>query len=65
MKKILFWLGIAALIVLLFLLISWPFMALWNYVMPVVFGLTTINFKQALALLIIAHMLFYNGSNTK
>ena len=44
-------LGIA---ILLSIVIAFPTMSIWNYVMPVVFGLSKISFWQALALLILA-----------
>jgi membrane protein implicated in regulation of membrane protease activity len=34
------------------------FMLLWNWLMPVIFGLVTVNFWQALVLLVLARLLF-------
>jgi hypothetical protein len=36
-------------------------MALWNYLMPVIFNLPAINFWQALCLLILSRILFSGG----
>jgi len=46
------------LIVIAVLVAAAVLMALWNYVMPVVFGLRRITYGQALALLIISAILF-------
>lgn len=43
-----------------------PFMWLWNWVMPAVFGLATINFWQSLGILILSNILFkINYSTSK
>jgi hypothetical protein len=39
------------------------FMLLWNWLMPVIFGLVTVNFWQALGLLVLARLLFGSISN--
>lgn len=39
-------------------LIGFVVMSLWNWLMPALFGLTTINFWQALGLLILSKILF-------
>ncbi len=36
-------------------------MLLWNWLMPVIFGLTTITFWQALGLLVLSKILFGKG----
>lgn len=46
-------------------LLEIPTMLFWNYVVPPVFGLTTINFFQALALNGLAGIFFYSGSASK
>ena len=42
------------------LLIALPVKYLWNYLMPALFGLGTITFKQAIALTILSSLLFSN-----
>jgi hypothetical protein len=49
--------------VLLALLWGLPLMLLWNWLMPTLFGLTTITFWQAVGLNILCVILF-KGSNT-
>jgi hypothetical protein len=46
-----FFVGMAA-------LITWILMLLWNWLMPLIFDLTTITFWQALGLLIMSKILF-------
>lgn len=43
---------------LLIALCGWITSILWNYIMPVVFGLTTISVKQGVALYLLARLLF-------
>ncbi|MDC6366284.1 MULTISPECIES: hypothetical protein [Flavobacteriaceae] len=45
----------------LFLLANYVLMRLWNWLMPDIFGLTTINYWQALGIFIIAKLLFGFG----
>jgi len=45
-------------------LIAWPFMLLWNWLMPAIFGLCKIGFWQSLGLLILSGMLFRSSSNS-
>lgn len=52
-------LGLGAAAGLLFLF-GWVVMRLWNYVMPEVFGLGTISYWQAWALLALSSILFKN-----
>lgn len=47
------------------LLIGFPTMWLWNYVMPTIFGLTKITFWQAFALNCLAGILFKPTSSSK
>ena len=42
-------------------LFGWLVMLLWNWIVPPVFGLTTITFWQAWGLVILAHILFKSG----
>jgi hypothetical protein len=50
--------GFIALCVASALLISLPVLWLWNWLMPVIFGLKTITWIQALGLSILCGMLF-------
>lgn len=58
--------GIALLVALVvFLLLgAWLVSILWNFLMPGLFGLTTINVKQALAMIILCNWLFGGSKNT-
>lgn len=60
MKKDSFAYGIALLTVLVVLLLlgAWLVSVLWNFLMPELFGLATINIGQALALMILCNWLF-------
>ena len=40
------------------LIICWPTMLLWNYLMPYLFGLPTISFGQAGCIIILAYLIF-------
>ena len=46
------------------LLISLPVMWLWNGLMPEIFGLTTIGFKQALGLSVFSSVLFKSSNSS-
>lgn len=47
--------------VLFAFLFGWLVMILWNWIMPPVFGLSTITFWQAWGLVVLAHLLFKCG----
>ena len=49
----------------LFLLANYVLMRLWNWLMPDLFGLATINYWQALGIFIIAKLLFGFGGGGK
>ena len=51
-------------IILLALIFSLPVMLLWNWLMPVIFGLAKITWLQALGLSFLSGFLF-KGSNSK
>lgn len=55
--------GIFILIGVLALLMAYPTMWAWNYVMPYLFGLKTLSFWQAFSINFLANMLF-KSSNT-
>lgn len=52
-------------VVLITLLMALPVMWLWNWLMPELFGMTTITFWQALGISMLSSLLFksYNTSN--
>ncbi len=57
-KKLIFIpLGIVAGAAIVFLL-GYSVMTLWNWLMPVIFGLTTITFWQAIGLFVLSKILF-------
>ena len=47
------------------LLLSLPLMWLWNWLMPVIFGLPTITWMQSWGLLILCGFLFKNSTVSK
>ncbi len=52
-------------IVLYALLTAIPLMLLWNWLMPMIFGLVKIGFWQALGLALLARLIFgYSGSSS-
>lgn len=53
-----YWLLIAILMVGLIFLSGWIIAILWNYLMPTLFGLTTISVKQGIALWVLSNWLF-------
>lgn len=52
-------------ILLVGILFALPVMWIWNAVIPSIFGLPTIGFGQAMGLVILSKLLFYNGSGRK
>lgn len=61
---ILFALGGTLLITFVAFLYGWPVMALWNWLMPSLFGLKTISFWEAIGLNILCSFLFKNSSSS-
>jgi hypothetical protein len=57
-------LGLVAITCIAFVL-GLAVMALWNWLMPEVFGLPRITYWQAWGLLLLAHLLFSAGSRTE
>jgi hypothetical protein len=55
-------LKIMAIISLVCLLLGLPLMLLWNWLMPVIFGLSEISFWQAVGLNLLASILFARTS---
>lgn len=58
METLLKVLGAIALIVVLAIIFSLPTMWLWNWLMPVLFGLTKISWVQALGINVLSGILF-------
>ena len=56
-------LGVFALIAIVAFLLSFPVMWLWNWLMPVIFGLIEIDFWQALGLNLLAGFLFRSSNS--
>jgi hypothetical protein len=49
--------------IVLFFAITFPFLWLWNGLMPDIFGLKEITYWQAVGLLLLAGFLFKDGPN--
>ena len=47
------------------LILSWPFQLLWNWLMPMIFGLPKITLLQALGLLILSNLMYKTNIKTK
>ena len=58
MKKVLIVMGFGALFIGAMALFAFVTMSLWNWLIPVIFGLPLISFWQAVGLLILAKILF-------
>jgi hypothetical protein len=52
----------AVVVLLVGVLVGFPVMWLWNWLMPVIFGLTKINFWQAWGLSVLCSLLFKKSS---
>ena len=52
-------------LVLTTLLLGWPLMLLWNWLMPTLFGLPFITFWQAVGLNLLSTVLFKSSSSFK
>lgn len=50
--------GIVVLVLITGVVMAWPTMLLWNWLMPDIFGLKKIDFWQALGLLVLSGFLF-------
>jgi hypothetical protein len=53
----------AASVILISLVIALPVMWLWNWLMPVIFGLPTISFYQTIGLMMLSYV-FIKSSTT-
>ena len=45
--------------ILIFIIFSWLFSVLWNYLMPKIFNLPEINIYQAMGMIILTRILFH------
>lgn len=46
------------------ILLGFPIMLLWNWLVPTLFGLPQIGFFQAIGLMMLGNMLFNSGSSS-
>ena len=58
MKALEAFLIVVGLLLLSAIILAFPTMWLWNWLMPEIFGLKTITFYQALGLTFLSHLLF-------
>jgi len=65
MEKVLEFLLAIGILLTVVLIIGLPVMWLWNWLMPLIFGLTKISFLQALGLSLLGNMLFNSGVSNK
>lgn len=65
MDKVVVFLLALAMICLFGLVLALPTMWLWNWLMPIIFGLVKITFWQALGLNILCGIFFKNSSTSK
>lgn len=65
MEMFIKFLGVIALIVIIAVILSFPVMWLWNWLMPVIFGLIKITVWQALGLSLLCGLLFKSSVNSK
>jgi len=56
--------GLLAIFVLT-LLFTIPVLFLWNWLMPIIFGLTKITFWQALGITLLCNLLFKSSSSSE
>jgi hypothetical protein len=57
--------GIIAIICTVLLILGYPLMWLWNWLMPTMFGLPEITFWQAVGLNLLSTILFKSTTTTK
>jgi len=57
--------GLIGLIVALAFLFSIPLLLLWNWLMPVIFGLKEITWVQSIGILMLSGILFKSGTPIK
>lgn len=64
MEKGILFIVIILLVVLLMSLLVWPIMWLWNWIMPIVFGLPILTYWQTFALWMLSGVFFKNFNIT-
>ena len=57
-------LGILAFAFGLSIIFAWPVMLLWNWLMPVIFGLPPLTFWQSFGLMLLCSLLFKSTSTS-
>lgn len=65
MEKVLEFLLAIGILLIVVLIIGLSVMWLWNWLMPLIFGLTKISFLQALGLSLLCNILFNIGTSNK
>ena len=65
MEKLLIILGAVMLVILLALLFALPTMWLWNWLMPKIFGLTTLTFWETFGVMMLCQFMFKSSSSSK
>jgi len=60
MEVLLKFLGVIALVLIIAVVMSFPTMWLWNWLMPAIFGLTKISLAQAWGINVLSGVLFKN-----
>lgn len=63
MDKLLLALGSIGIVIIVALILALPTMWLWNWLMPLIFGLIKLNFWQALGINLLSGILFQRGSD--
>ena len=65
MEKLFKFLLAIGVMLIVVVIIGLPVMWLWNWLMPLIFGLTKISFGQAVGLSFLGNMLFNIGTSNK
>ena len=65
MKTLLIFLGSIALVLILGIVMAFPTMWLWNWLIPTIFGLIKINVWQAWGLIVLCGILFKGATAIK
>lgn len=57
--------GVLVISFLIDMLLAWPFMLLWNWLMPMIFGLKTLTFWQSFGVMLLSSFLFKDANTNK
>jgi len=57
--------GVLVISFLIDMLLAWPFMLLWNWLMPMIFGLKTLTFWQSFGVMLLSSFLFKDTNTNK